>query len=58
MMMLADTYGMMPSAKIERFATAPPENRLKRPSRPLWPRTTARITLRSTPGVVMKTPTR
>ncbi len=34
-MMLAEMYGMMPSAKIDRFASAPPEKRLNRPSRPL-----------------------
>ena len=53
-----DTYGMMPSAKIERFSSAPPENRLKRLSSPpdFW--TAARMTLRSTPGAVMKTPMR
>ena len=46
------TYGMMPSAKIERFSSAPPENMLKKPSRPPdCLATTARMTLRSTPGV-------
>jgi hypothetical protein len=33
-MMLALTYGMMPSAKIDRFPSAPPLNMLKRPSSP------------------------
>ncbi len=58
-MMLALTYGMMPSAKIDRFPSAPPLNMLKRLSRPppcLW--TTAFITVRSTPGIVTKTPMR
>ena len=32
--MLALTYGMMPSAKIDRFPSAPPLNMLKRPSSP------------------------
>ena len=32
--MLALTYGMMPSAKIDRFPSAPPLNMLKRPMRP------------------------
>ncbi len=57
-MMLADTYGMMPSAKIDRLPSAPPENRLNRPSKPPCPFTMFCITLRSTPGVVMKIPTR
>jgi len=58
-MMLALTYGMMPSAKIERCPRAPPLKRLKRPRRP--PpcfETTACMTLRSTPGIVTNTPTR
>src|SRR5262245_50365516 len=58
-MMLAETYGMMPSAKIESCSSAPPLNRLNRLRNDpdcacmIW-----RITLRSTPGVVMKMPTR
>jgi hypothetical protein len=58
-MMLALTYGMMPSAKIERLPKAPPLNMLKRPKIPapcLW--ITAFITVRSTPGIVTKTPIR
>jgi hypothetical protein len=31
MMMLAVMYGMIPSAKIESWSSAPPENRLIRP---------------------------
>ena len=32
-MMLALMYGMMPSAKIEKRSSAPPENRFTRPRR-------------------------
>ena len=35
--MLAQTYGMMPSAKIDRFASAPPENRLNKPEQAALP---------------------
>ena len=57
-MMEADTYGMMPSAKIESCSRAPPENRLKRPSRPPCDATTLRMARRSTPGVLTNTPSR
>ncbi len=33
--MLAVMYGMIPSAKIDSWSSAPPLNRLTRPSRPL-----------------------
>ena len=55
-----ETYGMMPSAKIERFASAPPENMLKRPRRPPCllghDRPASRCGRR--PGVVTNTPMR
>ena len=57
-MMEADTYGMMPSAKMESCSSAPPEKRLKSPSRPPWEATTLRMATRSTPGVLTKTPRR
>ncbi len=57
-MMEADTYGMMPSAKIESCSKAPPEKRLSRPSRLPCCATTSRMTPRSTPGVVTKMPSR
>jgi hypothetical protein len=58
-MMLADTYGMMPSAKIDRCSSAPPENKLNMPRNvPDCDAMMLRMTLRSTPGVVMKIPTR
>ena len=57
--MLADTYGMMPSAKIESCSSAPPENMLNMPRNvALWSATMDFITLRSTPGVVTKMPMR
>ena len=34
-MMLAVMYGMIPSAKIDSWSSAPPLKRLTRPSRPL-----------------------
>ncbi len=34
MMMLAVMYGMIPRAKIEKLAKAPPLNRLRKPSAP------------------------
>src|SRR5579859_1115839 len=52
---------MIPSAKIDRLPRAPPLNMLKRPSReppPLCLWSTAFITVRSTPGMVTKTPIR
>ena len=55
----AEMYGMIPSAKIDRFSSAPPENMLKNEIRlPLCLATNCRIALRSTPGVVTNTPTR
>ena len=57
-MMEAEMYGMMPSAKMESCSSAPPEKRLKRPSRPPELATTRRIATRSTPGVVTKMPSR
>ena len=58
-MMLADTYGMMLSAKMEACSSAPPENRLKRLRKPPdWPATYFRMAARSTPGVVTKMPMR
>ena len=57
-MMEAETYGMMPSAKMESCSSAPPENRLKSPSRPPCEATTLRMATRSTPGVLTKTPRR
>ena len=50
-------YGMMPSAKIESCSSAPPEKKLRRPSR-LPCETTRRMAIRSTPGVVTKMPSR
>ncbi len=58
-MMLALTYGMMPSAKIDRLPSAPPLNMLNRPSSPpACLCMTASMTVRSTPGIVTKTPMR
>ena len=54
----AEMYGMMPRAKIDRFPSAPPENMLKKLSRPPCFAISCRITLRSTPGMVTKTPIR
>ena len=36
MMIEAEMYGMMPSAKIEKRDSAPPENTLKSPRIPPW----------------------
>ena len=52
-------YGMMPSAKIEKRSSAPPENRLTRPKTLLaasWKK--ACRALPSMPGVGIATPTR
>jgi hypothetical protein len=57
-MMEAETYGMMPSAKIESCSSAPPLNRLKSDSRPPVSLRTLFIASRSTPGVVTKMPKR
>ncbi len=57
-MMDAEMYGMMPSAKSDMFSSAPPENRLMKPTTPPWPATYFRMMLRSTPGVVTKQPMR
>ncbi len=56
MMMLAEMYGMMPRAKIERFSSAPPENRLNSPSKPPWPDTMCPHHAAIDTGVVMNTP--
>ena len=54
------TYGMMPSAKIDMFCSAPPENMLNMPRNdpepPFW--MTWVISTRFTPGIVMNTPIR
>ena len=58
-MMLAETYGMMPSAKIDSCSSAPPENMLNMPEKAgLCVAMICCITLRSTPGVVTKIPMR
>src|SRR3954469_12396699 len=58
--MLALTYGMMPSAKIDRFDIAPPLNMFMKPRKPPPPGLfiSARMTLRSTPGMVTNAPIR
>ena len=57
-MMLALTYGMMPSAKIDSCSSAPPVNRLKRFRNPPLVSMAFFITTRFTPGRVTKTPIR
>ena len=56
-MMLAETYGMMPSAKIERFASAPPREHVEEAEQAAaLLGDDGVITLRSTPGIVTNTP--
>src|SRR3982751_2345368 len=57
-MMLALTYGMIPSAKMESCSRAPPVKRLKRLRKPPLDSMAFFITTRFTPGAVTKTPTR
>ncbi len=57
-MMLALTYGMMPSAKMESCSRAPPVKRLKRFRNPPLVSMAFFITTRLTPGRVTKTPIR
>ena len=60
-MMEAETYGMMPSPKMDICSSAPPENRLNSVTRPpacFWASMNAFIAARSTPGVLMKMPSR
>ena len=52
-MMLALTYGMMPSAKIDAFPKAPPENMLKKLSRPPPRFVTDSVMSRLMPGTEM-----
>ena len=59
-MMLAATYGMMPSAKIDRFSSAPPREHVEEAEEAaaLLVRRPPASTFRSTPGIVTKTPMR
>ena len=57
-MMLALTYGMMPSAKMESCSSAPPVKRLKRFRKPPLASIAFFITTRLTPGAVTNTPMR
>jgi len=57
-MMLAETYGMMPRAKMESCSSAPPVKRLKRLRNPPLDSIAFFITSRLTPGAVTNTPTR
>ena len=59
MTMEAEMYGITPSAKIEAFPNAPPENMLSRPTRPLlallWRFASIEASI---PGSTMKHPRR
>src|SRR3954467_5268407 len=57
-MMLALTYGMMPSAKIDSCSSAPPVKRLKRLRKPPDASMAFFITTRFRPGAVTNTPPR
>ena len=55
----AEMYGMIPSAKIEKRDSAPPENTFSRPRiPPCWPRNSSSSTEALMPGTGMCVPTR